>query len=57
MKVYIYKKNYEQKKRERVGIVKNVISIQSTQELYLIGRYNEIIEIPRNEYMISVYGY
>lgn len=57
MKVYIYRKELINGKRERFGIVENVIEIKNTKDDFLIYTVDDVLEVPKNLFMISVYDY
>ncbi|MBQ8426188.1 MAG: hypothetical protein IJX16_00285 [Clostridia bacterium] len=57
MKVYIYRKELINGKRERFGIVENVIEIKNTKDDFLIYTVDDVLQVPKNLFMISLYGY
>ena len=58
MKVYVYKKNMNNKKRERINIIENVRSVSTNNNYFSIfTTQQEVYDYEKKNFMISVFGY
>lgn len=57
MKVYVYRKKFEKRKRERVAIFKDVESVTEEMNLIVITKNGTKLPFVKSEFMVSVFTY